>query len=357
MGIKNLNIFLKKNYNDVFKQVSITKLKGHKIALDGHNLSYKFMSIAHQRINNSTDVAKEEVDRDLVIKAWHSLFLGFINKLIMYGIVPLIVFDGEAPEEKAKTKEGRLKTKIDRKKKIEDIKERLKNADPLDNSDLLVEDLKKLTKFNFKITRNDMSDLKTLLKMTGLPVFTSKSEGEKLCAILNKHGKCSAVFTTDTDTLVYGAKMVITGFEDRDIINYIKLNDVLEALDIDFNTFVELSIMSGCDYNTNIPKLSTGKAYKLLKKYKTLNEIPDLPDKECLNYEKCKSLFEDEELFENIEDFNTFDITNETISNKEASECYDNIGMITFYYNIMKGLQKILKLREEQESKIIIEKE
>jgi len=355
MGIKSLNVFLKKNYSDVFKKASIRKLKGHKIAIDGHNLAYKFMSIAHGRINNSTDVCKEEVDRDLVIKAWHSLFLGFINKIISFGIIPLVIFDGEAPEEKAKTKEGRIKTKMERKKKIEDIKERIKNSDPLDNTDLLTDELKKLTKFNFKITRDDIEEFKGLLKIVGIPVFTSKSEGEKLCSILNKHGKCSAVFTTDSDALVYGAKMVITSFDEGDIINYIKLNDVLQMLEIDFDTFVDLSIMSGCDYNTNIPKLSTGKAYKLLKKHKLLNNIPNLDNKECLNYEKCKELFQDDDLFDNIEDFNTFDISFELVNRTEGRDYYNDLNLNSYYFNIVKGLNNILKLRDQNSSEIFVE--
>jgi flap endonuclease-1 len=341
MGIKNLNGFLRKQCPQVFKKMYMKSLRGHKLAVDGHNMAYKYMSIAHSRISNSTDVINEAIDRDMVINSWYSLFVGFITKLGNHGITPIIVFDGESPVEKTGTKESRIKVRVDRKNKIDQLKAKIKEADILDNSQSIVDEVKKLSKYDFRVSKDDIEGLKNLLERIGIPVATSKTEGEKLCAILALNRICSGVYTTDTDTLVYGAPLVITGFDDGEVVNCVKHSDVLELLEIDHETFVDLCIMSGCDYNTNIPKISAGKAYKMLKEHKKFENIPSLPDSSCLNYDRCKQLFNDVDLESNIVSTKMFDLNVEKLKDPETKNYLSSLNLN--YYMLFDCINNLTK--------------
>ena len=93
-------------------------------------------------------------------------------------------------------------------------------------------------------------------------------EGEQLCAMLAWEGKVDAVFSTDTDLLVYATPLVINDFgkfaynpETKITEEYyecVQFDGILDSLKISYNTFVDLCIMSGCDYNDIYVKLVLG---------------------------------------------------------------------------------------------------
>ena len=62
-------------------------------------------------------------------------------------------------------------------------------------------------------------------------------------------------------------------------------------MQITHKTFVDLCIMSGCDYNTNIPGYGTVKSYNLLQKHKTIDNLSDKLDLTCLKHVRCRELF------------------------------------------------------------------
>jgi len=60
-----------------------------------------------------------------------------------------------------------------------------------------------------------------------------------------------------------------------------------------YDTFLDLCIMAGCDFNENIPKIGMGRAFPLLKSCKKIEALPEkyLVQSECLNQEKCRAIF------------------------------------------------------------------
>ena len=93
---------------------------------------------------------------------------------------------------------------------------------------------------------------------------------------------------------IHGAPQVITGFaETIDFIPHmttILLHDVLEGLRLSFPQFVDLGIMAGCDYNTNMKQIGIGRSYALITSYESIDNLPH--DTTCLRHIRCRELFQ-----------------------------------------------------------------
>jgi flap endonuclease-1 len=111
----------------------------------------------------------------------------------------------------------------------------------------------------------------------GLPVINAPGEAEAQCAELVKCGICYAVASEDLDVLAFGASRMIRNLTNGDLIE-IDLSIVLKDLEFTYEQFVDMCILCGCDYISNIPGIGPKTARNLIKKYKSINNIPDLPD-------------------------------------------------------------------------------
>ncbi len=69
------------------------------------------------------------------------------------------------------------------------------------------------------------------------------------------------------------------------------LRKVLTDLKFTFKQFVDLCILCGCDYNTNIKRVGPKTSYKLIRNHKDIDNLPDKYDKSCLVYQRCRQLF------------------------------------------------------------------
>jgi 5'-3' exonuclease len=123
--------------------------------------------------------------------------------------------------------------------------------------------------------------------------------------MLALEGLVSAVFSKDSDNLVYGTPILIQDFTDRkmiresedhgrqqvDAVTCILSEPLLQKLDLNRQEFIDLCIFCGCDYNVNIRGYGPMKTYALMKKYRTLDNLPATLDKTVLQVDTCRSLF------------------------------------------------------------------
>ena len=115
-------------------------------------------------------------------------------KLLESGVKPVYVFDGRPPE----AKDGELAKRQAKRKEAE---EKLKKAQQEGNT----EDIEKYSGMLTKVSRKDCEDVKSLLRMMGVPVVEAPCEAEAQCGELVKGGKAHAVGTEDMDALTFGA--------------------------------------------------------------------------------------------------------------------------------------------------------
>ncbi len=299
------------------------------------------MALVNLKDNPSAD--QNSRARDL---EWIDQIMEYTMKIMSFNIFPVYVFDGEEKDAKKGTHEKRSKQKQDTKNKIDELVKKLDSIDVLDIDDDEVEQLRKLKTSVLKVDRDTVQKFKDLLSAIGLPVITAKGEAEKLCCIMANKGLVSGVHSEDTDCIALRCPLLITGitkgsYGNKTQVNVTKFHPILKTLNITYESFLDLCIMSGCDYNERISGIGPEKAFKLISDLESIDNLPETIDKTCLNYEMCRELFS----LDNEEDFDVemnVDIDFDKIFDKETLNYMKSFNMEDKYYALV-SLYKTLK--------------
>lgn len=299
MGIQGLNPLLKQHAPQAFGEIRLDQLQGHRVAVDAYNWIHATYPRAKKIVAYNTDVTQHDINEEDVFKEWLILFFDFIKKWVNHSIIPIFVFDGEYPMEKTKTRLSRRESERKTKEKMLALKEKVQNADPLSITRHMIDELRKRISNTRSITYTSIQKLKNILKELGIPYIQAKYEGEQLCSMLALEEIVSAVFSTDTDNLAYGAPLLITRFSgyewDDGTLKWkakcVWYENILKQLNYSREKFVDLCILGGCDYNTNMKRIAIKTAYKLLNEYHSIDNFPSKYDITCLKHEKCREMF------------------------------------------------------------------
>jgi flap endonuclease-1 len=106
----------------------------------------------------------------------------------------------------------------------------------------------------------------------GIPYLDAIGEADPQCAELVKSGSADYVLSEDMDLLTFGTPYLIRGLTKNKPIIY-NLNKLLSELKLTQLQFVDLCILFGCDYTPRIKKVGVVRAFKLIKKYKNIENI------------------------------------------------------------------------------------
>ncbi|CAH6421709.1 FLAP endonuclease [uncultured virus] len=300
MGINGINTLIKRSASDAFFTMPLNEFSGKRVAVDANNWMYTNMATARKKVVNRTDVAVQEPNLAEIRREWFLSAINFILGWLSYNITPVFVFDGRHPPEKDKTKAERRDKRIASRAKIDALYAQLR-GNILEKPANIVEELRKeLRNYNY-ILPEDFELFKTVMRGIGIPCLQANADGEQLCSMLCIEGKVAAVFSVDTDNLVYGCPLVINRFSETYTydeyggrvahVDCVRLDRVIGGLGISHSMFVDLCIMSGCDFNTNMPGYAAIKSYGLLKKFGTIDDLPRNLDTTCLNHNRCRELF------------------------------------------------------------------
>ena len=335
MGIKGLNPFLKKKCVNAFTNLPYSYFTGKRVAWDCDNIFRKLMARAHKEIINKTDLCTMEANRDDIVELWFKYCKQDILKWLQFGITIIFVFDGKYIEEKSETQNKRRAEKQKRISEAERLKCEVFSKDELERT---IEDLKNLRKtqqYLSTIKLEEKERLIGILKASGFPVLKATEEGEKLCAMLCIEGKVDAVYSRDTDLVAMGCPLTITdeaGFalnkengKMEQIVKCTLFKPILPTLNMNYETFLDLCIMSGCDFNDNIYKCGIGTSYKLLSECK---KIEDLPEKykdriNVLNHVKCREIFKNQKSLDICQHEIQLNINKDLSNSRELLEMYN----------------------------------
>ncbi len=257
MGIKSLTKSIQKFYPDSITHENLYKLSGKRVAVDASLIIY-------QQLLKSPKGALFKNSKGQITDHIIGVFYKIMN-YISLNIELIFVFDGKPPENK---KECIDKRKEKTKKVAESIDE---------NSS--VEDKNRVEKMSIRLTREMINDIKTLLKFMGISyVHPMEGEGEAYASELCRMGYVDYVLTEDMDTLVYGCPRLITNCKDKtlkrkDIISVFDYDKVILGLDLTPEKFIDFCILCGCDYCATVPRIGNVTAYKLIKKYDSIEDI------------------------------------------------------------------------------------
>lgn len=317
MGINGLWQTISKKYPDTLKSVYRRSFRGRRIAVDANYWFFVLRAAIRSRVIYATDVINHGVDEDQVDRLWIDDIFKRLMDWMTYGITPILVYDGPSPVKKAGTKVKRTKDKDRVLKQIEDLNEIINplsgqidfaKLQELGITDLAeydsrnLEQMRKLLSQLSYIPANSMKKVKEFFRGIGFPTLTADGDGERLAAAICASGIAAAAYSADGDTLVHGCPILIKGpgveVRDKqgiptDTFEIVILQDVLEALEVNFRQFVDICITAGCDYNVNMPKKAMGAAIKLVKQFDSIDNFPrDKHDITCLDHVDCRKLFE-----------------------------------------------------------------
>ncbi|CAF3150205.1 unnamed protein product [Rotaria socialis] len=288
MGIHNLAKLIADQAPGAIKEGEMKNYFGRKIAVDASMSIYQFLIAVRQNGENLTN------DNGEITSHLMGMFYRTI-RMVEHGIKPVYVFDGKPPQMKSKELEKRLE------RRTEAEAEMSKAAEAGDE-----EAFDKFARRTVKVTREHNEECKRLLKLMGIPYVNAPTEAEAQCAALVKDGKVYGVGTEDMDALTFGADVLVrhlTFSEARKMpIREFSLPKVLQGLGINFEEFIDLCILLGCDYCDSIKGIGQKRALDLIKQYRDIETILkhidtkkySVPDEWA--YEKARELFKEPDI-------------------------------------------------------------
>ncbi|XP_026806893.1 flap endonuclease GEN [Rhopalosiphum maidis] len=204
MGVKNLWSLL----TPVAEKMPLWELHGKVIAIDLSGW-----------VCDSENFNQNMSQKNMYLR---NLFFRTCN-LLLIGVIPIFVLDGEAPL----LKYGAIEKRI--------------NGNKAPTKTHIVR--KRLNSFQ--------KQCEFLLNIMGVTCVYSPGEAEQLCAILNKNGVVSGIVTQDSDCFLYGARVVYRNFNasGNGSVDVYRMESIENNLNIGRNKMIALSLLCGCDYD------------------------------------------------------------------------------------------------------------
>jgi len=311
MGIKGLNRLINQYAASAITQKHISEFCGSKVAIDSEILIHKYRSTESK----------------------NSHIFGFLNNVFWHlenGIVPIYVFDGcpsIAKQNNVLTKRFTYKEQICR--KVEELENKfVEQLDSIDKNEVtepgsqiilspeLNDTLDQLFKIQRKMTfmtvgKNHHNECKYLLKLMGVPFIVANEDAEAFCVTLQRKGIADYVYTEDTDVIPYfiasmesdedpakkefdpkPIKVLRKGYLNS-MVTVIDVNEILRLTGLSPKSFVDMCILSGCDFCTTLPKIPPQKAYNYMQAYQSIEKLKEvgisIPDD--FKYQDARNIF------------------------------------------------------------------
>ncbi len=187
--------------------------------------------------------------------------------LIHFGVIPYMVFDGDYLPSKASTEGERAKRRDESRK----FGLELHRLGKTSQAHL---ELQKAVDVTPEMARQLIEELKKL----GVQYVVAPYEADAQLAYLERKGVIHGIISEDSDLLVFGAKCLLTKLDQYGDCVEINRNDFTACREISLvgwtdSEFRRMAILSGCDYLTNINKMGLKTAYRLVRKYKSIEKI------------------------------------------------------------------------------------
>lgn len=285
------------NIRDIIprREVEISELQDKVLCVDAFNALYQFLSTIRQPDGTPLMDSKKRITSHL-----SGIFYRNIN-LLNEGMRLVYVFDGRAPELKAKT--------FKKRQDVRDLaKERYETAK--DEADVM--GMKRYSSQLLRLDDEMIEESKELLIAMGIPVIQAPSEGEAQAAYMTRaNSKVYASVSQDYDSLLFGASRLIRNLtvsrRRKTYSGYmeikpeiIELEKVFNFLEINLEQLICLGILVGTDYNPKgIPGIGQKKALEIVKRYKYPYEIfkgveeqmMNLSDEDRFDWQEIFALF------------------------------------------------------------------
>ena len=200
MGIKSLMPFVREVSPESVSQASLVHYSGCVLAIDASMHLYQFLIAIRQgaQATTLTNAAGEDT----------SHLQGFAMrcaKMLEAGVRPVFVFDGKPPDLKSRHTLG---ARADAKRAAAERYAELTDAAQTSGEPVERDVIRRAAGAAQQVTRKHNEDVKTLLRLMGVPVIEAPGEAEAQCAKMTIDGLAHATVTEDMDALTFGASRV-----------------------------------------------------------------------------------------------------------------------------------------------------
>lgn len=244
MGVEGLHQYLLHNISKeskIIKKIHLYDISGKTIAIDASIYIYKFF------VNNDYKLLKNGIKK-------------MLDEFKMNRITPLFVFDGKPP-------------------KIKDIQlnKRRQEKDNIDNIDFINNTTKvKYKEKSIRPNRDTITFVKNILDNKNVKYINAPNEADPVCAWLVKTGKAWACLSDDTDMFIYGCTRVLRSYSiNNKSLMFYELDKMLDNLNLTFDQFREICVVSGTDYNNIDCNININLVFQLYYEYKNTTERHD----------------------------------------------------------------------------------
>lgn len=243
MGIRYLNKFLQTNCKGSSIKRYIEEYVGKTIVIDTNIFMYKF-----------------KLDDRLYEK-----FYMLCSMFHRHNVTPVFVFDGKSRKNKSAELEKRRNVKVKAKHSYDEMLQQYKSETNEEVKETISAKLVSLHRQMIYITRDEINEVKSIIRGFGMEVIQAKHEGDEICAYLCKTGKVDACVSDDMDMFAYGCPIICKYFSvvNETFIEY-DVTKVVNELDVSIELFQQMCILSGTDYHAyyNISLYPIYKTYK-----------------------------------------------------------------------------------------------
>lgn len=304
MGIPGINNTLKEHSPEAFGTIPLSYFAGSAIAIDGNEYTYSCAATIIKNMYNSAVDPLLPLNRGELFNRLCAAIVSFSSVLMKNSITPVWCWDGEAPAEKAYIRDKRYAAKVKLRARITEARQYLEQLHPLMRTGETVAAYKKLISQDTTVNPTEMNLLAEFVRSLGIPSLKAEGEAEKLCAALAIEQIVKGVWSEDTDAYALGTPLLITGFDkpgpEGQRITAVSLPHILYGVSRSFgwqfsqNNLVDLCILHGTDFNSNMSQIGPKKSVGLIKKYGTIENIslaePTKPIS-TLNHQRTREIF------------------------------------------------------------------
>lgn len=244
MGIKFLNTFLQKNCSKkAIQTIRFAQCSKKTVVIDTSIYLYQF-------------AAENAVQEKM---------LALITHFKTHHIQPIFVFDGKPPPEKMKLLYERRQKKKEAAEEYEKIRALMASGE---GDAQWEEQLLHYKKQSIFITEQHIQDTKDLLNSHHILFYQAEGEADELCVSIVQQNKAWACLSDDMDMLVYGCKRVLRSMDlNKQTFVLYDNRTILKELGMDIQTFRQIMVLSGTDYNYN-DNQNLYTTIKMYNKYK-----------------------------------------------------------------------------------------
>ena len=122
-----------------------------------------------------------------------------------------------------------------------------------------------------RVTECDFVSIRHAFSTNAVPFCVAPADAERTCAWLSSAGLADIVMSEDYDCLPCGAAVVLRNASSAGAApELLYLARVLEALDLTREQFVDVCILSGCDFTPYLPRMGPVTAYNAIRKHGTI---------------------------------------------------------------------------------------